>query len=180
MNLLLALVSPVILYFFINYQRIKVQRKEHKANLVSIYSKMEMFFIKEKIHLNKDYKDFLKIFKNLSVNPGFLDIQVLLAIKISAEKKGILKQDKEWFDKTLNSLGEDFKLLNTEFDEHTDEILRLSVFKPEFIFFVSRKYIINSFKEGIVSPVKFFLKQSSYRYIKNNEQALTFTGMKML
>jgi hypothetical protein len=180
MNLILTLISILSFLLFINSKKIQLKREENISELVSIYSRMELFFIINNINLSKDYIELLKIFKNLSINSGFLDLQVLLAIKISAEKKGILNDDKKWFDDTLESLGKDFKVLFNEFDIHSNEIIRLSLFKPEFVVFVVKKYISSIFNVGFISIKRFIIEQFSYTYIRRNEQTLSHIAMRFM
>ena len=86
--------------------------------------------------MTNSYVEFLKIFKNLSVNPGYLDIQILILHKLISDHKGSLNNDLDWFDTTLSSLDEDFQTIFKAFDENTLEIIRLSFFKPDVVFFV--------------------------------------------
>ncbi len=176
MNLIVLIISILILIVFIINQIIKYRRFKSINNLSIIYDRMEMYFVKNNIKLNKDYIEFLKIFKNFVVNPDFLDIQVLMLAKMATEKEGILQKNTEWFNKTLTSLGDNFKIIFKEFDKNTNEIVFLSTLKPDFIFFAVRKIgksvINNGFK-----AIKSFLRD--YKYVQKHEEAVSYSGMKL-
>lgn len=176
MNIILLISSLVILFIFIIGQVIKYMRFTHINGMRSVYDKMEMHFVKNNVVLKKDYIELLKVFKNFVVNPDFLDIQMLALSKIASDKSGKLKGDTDWFDKTLNSLGSDFNQLFKEFDKHSNKVIDLSVWKPDFLFFAIRillKYFILSRAKSITT-LKF-----EYTFIKNNEGAIAYSGMKM-
>lgn len=176
MNLLLTLISLFILLILAFGQYIKSKRFEYVNNINIIYDKMEMHFVKKNIHLNKDYIDLLKTFKRFCVNPEYLDIQILLLQKLLAEKKGVLKKDSSWFDDTLNSLGDEFKEIFEEFDKSTNEIITLSIFKPDFVFFITKYYITSVVSEKAYSIKKLYKEVT---YVFNNEEAISYSGMKL-
>src|SRR5690606_39132493 len=103
--------------------------------------KMEMYFVRNNIIMKRDYIEFLKIFKNFTLNPEYLDIQILMLHKIISEKRGTLKDDSVWFEKTLKSLGSDFNVIFKEFDNNTNQIIKLSYYKPDFIVFILSQII---------------------------------------
>ncbi|ASV29843.1 hypothetical protein [Maribacter cobaltidurans] len=176
MNIVLLISSLIILIVFIVGQIIKYKRFTHINAMKSIYDEMEMHFVTNKIILKKDYIELLKVFKNLSVNPDFLDIQMLALSKIAADKSGKLKDDRDWFDKTLNSLDNKFHELFLRFDYNSNKVIDLSFWKPDFVFFAIRMLIMYFFLSRAKSLAKL---KFEYNFIKNNEGAISYSGMKM-
>lgn len=168
--------SIVFLFFFIIYQFIEYKKFTHINNLKRSYDDIEMYFIKNEIILKKDYIELLKIFKNLSVNPSYLDIKILLLSKIILEKKGSLSKDKLWFDRTLKSLPSDFIVLFDKFDKSSNELIRLSFFKYDFIYFILKIFISNLLTSRINS---FKSLASDFKFITNNEEVIAYGGMRI-
>ncbi|THD67636.1 hypothetical protein E7Z59_08230 [Robertkochia marina] len=174
MNLTLIIISIVVLGVFSFNQYIRYKRFKAVNNLKIIYDRMEMYFVRKEIILNNDYIAFLKSFKNLSVNPEYLDIQVLMANKMMLEKKGMLVDGAKKFDETLESLGKDFMPIFQEFDNNTTEIIKLSLVKPDFLFFISQlvfKKWLKSKKDAIQSI------KSDLKYAFANDEAISYSGM---
>lgn len=176
MNLALTLISVIVLLFFVINQYIKYKRFKYISNLNVIYEKMEMHFVNNDIILKRDYVELLKIFKNFTVNPEYLDIQILLLFKIASEKNGSLKKDSLWFDRTLNSLDKNFQDIFEEFDDVTNKIINVSYLKPDFIYFIFKhliKYKINSKTNSVTK----FLKE--LQFVKRNDEVISYSGMKL-
>lgn len=175
MNTILLTVSVVLLVIVFYSQHIKYKRFKYSNKLGSIYDQMELYVIENNIILNNDRIEFLKIFKNLSLNPDFLDIQVLLLSKIAVEKRGDLLKNKEWFEKTLNSFGAEFKNeLYVKFDFYSHKIVLLSFRKPDFIWFYIKILCYNLLNTGINAFKKIRIE---INYAKSNEEVITYSGM---
>ena len=161
MNVFLTLLSLVTISYFGIYQFLKYKRFKAVNRMVIVYDKIEMFFIKNKIHLTCDYIEFLKLFKNLTVNPEYLDVQVLILHKIAAENKGILKTNANWFNKILDSLGPDFLEIFDEFDASSNKVIKMSFYKPDFLVF--RFQLIVKYRLGLsIKSFKTFLSDSKF------------------
>lgn len=176
MNIILLILSIVILSVFVFNQYVKYKRFKHINNLGVIYDRMEMYFVRNNIIMKKDYIEFLKIFKNFTVNPDYLDVQVLMLYKIATEKNGSLKRDTLWFDRTLKSLGNDFELIFKDFDKNTNEIINLSFYKPDFIAFLLSQLVKYKIYKGTNSLKKFI---SDLKFVQENEEVISYSGMKL-
>ena len=115
MNTVLLISSLLVFVWFVINQHIKQKRFKHLNNLSIIYDKMEIHFVRNEVTLSDRYIEFLKVFKNLVTNPGYLDIQVLISLKLISDQQVGLNNNTDWFDKTLGSLGDDFQELVVEF-----------------------------------------------------------------
>lgn len=176
MNIFLFIISVLVVAIIAMNQYIKYSRFKYTNNLKIIYDEMEMHFIKKDIVLNNSYIHFLKTFKNLSINPEFLDIQILMANKILLEKKGSFKSDKYKFDETLKSLGNDFEVLFKKFDHNTNEIIKLSIYKPDFVLFIVKLFFRN-WMENKAYDVKKLITE--LKFAKDNDEVLSNFGMQL-
>jgi hypothetical protein len=176
MNGILLILSVIVFSVFVINQYIKYKRFKYVNNLGIVYDKMEMFFVRNNIIMKRDYIEFLKIFKNFTVNPEYLDIQILILQKLATEKRGTLKDDSAWFDKTLKSLGSDFEIIFKEFDENTNQIIKLSFYKPDFIGFMLRQIVKYKVSTG-ANSFKSFIKD--LKFVQENEEAVSYSGMKL-
>jgi len=176
MNIILLTVSLLVLIFFVSSRYIKYLRFKHTTNMCRAYDRMEMHFSEKNIVVNDDYVEFLKIFKNLCVNPDYLDIQVLVPTKIASEKTGNLEKESKWFFNTLESLGDDFKELFIEFDNHSSKVVKLSFFRIDFILFLSRLLLTLLIFSGFRSLFKI---KESFDYAQENEEIITYSGMNL-
>jgi len=176
MNLILLISSLIVLLFFLYSQYLKYKRFEHINNMCRVYGKMEMHFIENNIILKNDYIEFLKIFKNLCVNPDYLDIQVLVLTKIASEKKGSIEDSSEWFENVLKALGDEYKILFDEFDFHSKKVVKLSFFRPDFIWFLTKMVISVLIYSGFKS---LFNIKKDFEYAQENDEILTYTGMNL-
>lgn len=176
MNIILTILSIFFIFIFAHSQYIKYRRFKHAINLKRSYDKMEMYFVNNQVALNKDYLEFLKIFKGLSLNPDYLDIQILTISKIATQRSGDLTRDTAWFDKTLKSLGADFEIIFKEFDSNSNELIKLSFYKPDLIIFIIKMLCKYALKSGAIS---FKRVVSEYDFIKNNEGAIVYSSNKL-
>lgn len=175
-NIILVILSFVAVVVFVFNKIIKYKRFSYVNNLNIVYERMEMFFIRNDILLKNDYIELMKVFKNLTANPEYLDIQILLAHKIASEKLGRLKEDTQWFDRTLKSLGPDFDKIFIDFDKNTNEIIKISFYKPDFLFFILKVIILQTITSG-AKTLKSVI--SDLHYAKANDEAISYSGMKL-
>lgn len=168
MQIFLLIVSVLALSLFINSKVIKYKRFKATLALRSSYDKMELFIIRNKIKLNTEKVNLLKTFKNLSVNPSFLDLQLLILTKVRQEKRGYLETDEKSFNNSLEKMPDGFMDIFIEFNHNTETILKLSIWKPRFIFFALRAIILS----GVVSIHK------NYKYVSKKEEVVTYSGIK--
>src|SRR5690606_30903220 len=117
-----------------------------------------------------------KAFKNLSLNPDYLDIQILLFCKIASEKKGTLDGRKEWFDKTLRSFGNEFGDLFAQFDHYSEKMVRRSMMKHNFILFLIKLWFTHYIHKGVNA---FKNMKIDLKFAKANEEVLSYSGMKL-
>lgn len=176
MNIILLISSLVILSVFVFNQYVKYKRFKYVNNLGVIYDRMEMHFVRNNIIMKKDYIEFLKIFKNFTVNPDYLDVQVLLLYKIATEKNGSLKKDTLWFDRTLKSLGNDFEIIFKDFDKSTNKLINLSFYKPDFLAFLLSQFVKYKIYKSTNSFKKFI---SDLKFVQENEEVISYSGMKL-
>ena len=176
MNFILLILAIITLAIFLFNQHIKYRRFKYVNNLKIAYDKMEMHFIKNDIILKRDYIELMKVFKNLTVNPDYLDIQILLLHKIASEKRGKLEKDTLWFDRTLKSLGDDFLKIFTEFDKNTHQVIKISFYKPDFLVFIFKSFLKHTIYSG-ANSFKTLIKD--LKFVQDNDEAISYSGMKM-
>lgn len=177
MNILLLILSILFVMLFVIRQIVRYKRFVLINNLNKYYTQIELFFVKKQIELTNEHIQFLKIFKNLTVNSDYLDLQVLFVCKITLEKKGVdLKKDKLFFEKMMNSLGDEFKEIFDEFDKTANSIIKLSMLKPDFVMFALKIIVISIIKSGFSS---FNKVNKDFQYIQNNEEVIAYSGYKL-
>jgi len=176
MNTFLLIFSLIFLLFFIINKVVKFKRFKYVNKLQITYDKMEMHFVRNNININRNYSEFLRVFKNLSNNYEYLDIQILLLSKLASEKNGNLKKDVKWFEDTLESLGEEFKDIFIEFDKNSYELIKLSIIKPDFVMFFSKMFIKYSLHSGVNVLNKML---SDLKFIQDNDEAISYSSMRV-
>lgn len=176
MNVFISILSLFALVIFIILERLNYKRLFHIENIKRKYDEMEMFLIKNKVELTNNNIELLKMYKNVSVNPDFLDVQVLLMSSIAIEKsKGkIKKEDKKWIAETLDELGSEFKNIASQFDKHAGSIIKLSFYKPDFILFVL-KMVIRLFVHKRMTKLSRVKK--TFTFVRDNESIITYKAM---
>lgn len=172
MNILFLFLSIVLALVFISHEHLKYERFKSIKRLEASYEKMEFYFLLNKISLTKEKIKFLKIFKNFIVNPEYLDIQVLLSQMHLADREH-LEKNRIWFEKQLTSLGSDFTPLLNQYDNHTYELIKLSCFKFDFVWFAFMMISRSIYKNG---KQAFNLFISDLKFVKNNEEAISLSG----
>ena len=171
MNLFLSIISIAVVLIVIKLRIISNQRRINISQLSSVYDKMEMHFIKQNIRPSNENLKFLEFHSFMVSNPSFLDVQVLIAVSIISKKKGdkIIKT-KSWYDTKLDHFGDDFIKLYDEFDNISNRIIDLSMYKPSFVLFAIKCLIANAFKNGLQTFVKF---KEEISFVRNNEQVIS-------
>ena len=175
MNFIIFVVSIVFFSVFILNQYIKYKRFKYLNDLEIVYDKMEMYFMKRNIALSNNHIEFLKIFKNLVVNPTYLDIQILIVLHNFANQEEKLGENSHWFHETLKSLGYDFEELFKKFDYLVRQITKLSYYKPSFIWFLLSISIRDTIYKGARSIRTLW---SDIKFITSNEEVISYSGMK--
>lgn len=178
MNVLLIILSVVFIICFVISQSIKYHRFTKISNMNKIYDEMEFYFVKNEIILSNNHIELLKRFKNLVVNPDYLDIKFLISIQIAMEKNNSdFKSEIDFFDKTMKTMGEEFTNLFNEFDENANDIIRLSIYKPDFIYFTIKILTIHILKNKLKNPISKIIQD--YNTAINHEESIAYSYKKM-
>lgn len=178
MNLLLIILSISFIIWFIINQYINYNRFTKINNLGRIYDEMEYHFVKNDIILSNNHLEILKRYKNLVVNPDFLDIKFLISIQILMEKnKADIKSEISFFDSTIKSMSNEFKTLLNEFDKNANDIIKLSMLKPDFIYFVLKVLIVHAFNSNFKNPISKI--KEDYNTAINHEETIAYSYQKM-
>lgn len=143
-----------------------------------IYDEMEFYFVKNQISISNNHIELLKRFKNLIVNPDFLDVKFLISIQIAMEKnKTDFKSEIDFFDKTMRTMGDEFNSLFTEFDKNANDIIKLSLYKPDFIYFTFKILILHTLKHKFKNPITKMIQD--YNTAINHEESIAYSYQKM-
>lgn len=174
MNIILTIIFLIGLVVFIIHERIKYSRFKNELELSSIYRKMEEHFVVNKINLNKNFITLLKSYKNLSTNPEMLDIELLVISQTMLETRGVkkeeIKNESRRNTELVNSLGPEFKKLVSEFDQRSSSLIKLSILKPDFLWFVCKLYFAHFTHKG---SDRFAKIKKELSFAKNNEMAIS-------
>lgn len=176
MNLFITILSLGVLSTMIVNQVVKNKRYKYIGRLEFIYSKMELIFATKKIPISRDYKEILRAHKNLVVNPEYLDIQILHLMKRAGMKNGTLQKHQDWFEKTMDTLPEEFRALSEEFSLQADTIVNLSILKYDFVFFFFRNLCVHAVKNSFQKIGT--ILQNERDYLLNNELTIAYAGKK--
>lgn len=170
MNALLLILSLIIVSLFIFNAYISSLRKRKLLELEKAYDEIEMFFIKNSIVMKNDYINLLKSFKNLTVNPNFLDIRVMVSIDRMIEKnkhRKVMEESHISFRKTVEELGDDFIPLFKKFDNISSNITFLSLFRFGFLYPVFVTVLKKGFSETLNIIKKMF--KGKVTIVKNED-----------
>jgi hypothetical protein len=178
MNIFLVVLSLIFIICFIVSQSIKYNRFVKINNMNKIYDEMEFYFIKNKITISNNHVELLKRFKNLVVNPDFLDIKFLISIQNAMGKNNNdFKSEIDFFDNTMKTMGNEFIKLFNEFDSNANDIIRLSAFKPDFILFTLKVLILHILQYKFKNPIAKIIQD--YKTAINHEESIAYSYQKM-
>lgn len=178
MNTFLTFVFLIGMILFLFHEYIRYNRFKGRLELSSIVNRMEQHFVVNNIHLNKNYIKLLRSFKNISTNPEMLDIEILLMSQILLINKGVkkeeLKKESEEKENIINELGPDFKKMVEQFNKQSSSLIKLSIYKPDFLLFSAKLMMKYFFRKGVKSAhklkseLKFAMKNDIAIYDKSN------------
>lgn len=178
MNILLIILSIIFVVCFFISQIIKYNRFTKINNMNRIYDDMEFYFVKNEITLSNNHIELLKRIKNLVVNPDFLDIKFLISVQIVMERrKNDIKNEIDFFDTTLESMGEEFIKMFDEFNSNANDMIKLSTLKPDFLYFTIKVLIIHLFKSKFKNPITKI--KEDYNTAINHEESIAYSYQKM-
>lgn len=115
--------------FYLYVERKKYVLKHVFANnLATLYESMEIHIVKNNLPVDGNLINFLKVHKNIAVNPEFADIDVFRGLKrkIKDSKRA---QEKIKLDKIPKELID----ISMEFNANFVKLLRLSMLKWSFL-----------------------------------------------
>lgn len=157
MTTLIYILFFVIIIISIINNAIIVLRQKTYNNMDILYDKMEIFVIKNKLTPDNELLNFLKSFKNLTINKDFADIYVLLTI-IQSLPNGDFENNRKKYENYIKTLPIELVRIANEFNNQVSIAISISVFKPDFLWFFSKIFLKHSFIS---------LKNRSYKKIKN-------------
>lgn len=132
MNTLFYLI-PLLLLGFTLYKVYKSQRKYLlELKLISLYDKIELHILKTRPHLSNNDIKFLKVNKNISVNPQFLDIEFIIAVNHIMKNKNI-KVDTKWYTDYIKSEETELQNLLKEYTKTQIDYSLLTALKAKYI-----------------------------------------------
>jgi len=164
------------------------KRLTYSAKLEAIYSKMELYIISNEIPIDRNLNYFLRIHKNLIVNPGYLDIKVInvlnkLTKPIEAEKNRFR------YKKVIESLPNELVSLSNEFEIISSKSIRHSMLRWDNLhicIFCSIVVLIDySFSKGgrLMKSIKdfseFIVPKSLHPKMRLNFDPVDFYGAKV-
>lgn len=116
--------------------------------LASNYDKMELAYIKNKKNLEKEDVEFLKIFKNIVVNPEFLDFKIKLIIFLNSLEDQEYAKDKKNINEVIKIQNKEFLKAYDQFNDTSKKLTILSTYNLSVLIFIS-KLFLNSWLEMV-------------------------------
>ena len=99
-------------------------------------------------------------------------MHLLLISKFESNDKK-LTDNKVWFDAMFNQQDEDFKSLVASFDLVANKLIRLSLYKSSFLFFVLGIFSTYLFVKGQFNIISFYDKlKGDFNFVTKNENIL--------
>lgn len=172
MNFIIAFISVLLVsYLMISYFK-RQQKYVLSKELSTIFDEMELNFIKNSKNLTNDEIAFIKVYKQISTNPEFLDVHLLLISKFESNDKK-LSDKKVWFDAMFKQQDENFKSLVEKFDIVAGKLIKLSLYNSSFVLFVLKIFFTYLFVKGQFNIISFYDKlKRDFRFVTKNENIL--------
>ena len=173
MNILITILSVALLVYVLLHQYIKQKKEVLILKLASNYDKMELAYIKNKKNLEKEDIEFLKVFKNIVVNPEFLDFKIKLIITIKSLEDQEYVNDKKNINDVIKNQNKEFIKAYEEFIETSNALTFLSFYNLSVLIFIS-KLIFKSLVRNGFSSLKVNYKKivSEIKNVLNNKDIL--------
>lgn len=173
MNILITILSVALLVYVLLHQYIKQKKEVLILKLASNYDKMELAYIKNKKNLKKEDIEFLKVFKNIVVNPEFLDFKIKLIITIKSLEDQEYVNDKKNINDVIKNQNKEFIKAYEEFIETSNALTFLSFYNLSVLIFIS-KLIFKSLVRNGFSSLKVNYKKivSEIKNVLNNKDIL--------
>ena len=138
MNILITILSVALLVYVLLHQYIKQKKEVLILKLASNYDKMELAYIINKRNLVKEDIEFLKVFKNIVVNPEFLDFKIKLIITIKSLEDQEYVNDKKNINDVIKNQNKEFIKAYEEFIETSNALTFLSFYNLSVLIFISK------------------------------------------
>lgn len=132
--MILTIVSIVLILVVFIAIRISRKRFLIRNELRGIYSKMELELVRAQVTMDNATIRYMSGYKNIIVNPGMADIQVLSAIVMNAQREK-LEAARKRIAKVESKLSPEFMALVKDFDKELEDLIKLSALKPDFLVF---------------------------------------------
>lgn len=173
MNILITILSVALLVYVLLHQYIKQKKEVLILKLASNYDKMELAYIINKRNLVKEDIEFLKVFKNIVVNPEFLDFKIKLIITIKSLEDQEYVNDKKNINDVIKNQNKEFIKAYEEFIETSNALTFLSFYNLSVLIFIS-KLIFKSLVRNGFSSLKVNYKKivSEIKNVLNNKDIL--------
>lgn len=173
MNILITILSLALLVYVLLHQYIKQKKEVLILKLASNYDKMELVYIKNKKNLEKEDIEFLKIFKNIVVNPEFLDFKIKLIIFLNSLEDLEYAKDKKNINEVIKIQNKEFLKAYDQFNDTSKKLTILSTYNLSVLIFIS-KLIFKSLVRNGFSSLKVNYKKiiSEIKNVLNNKDVL--------
>lgn len=125
----LFIIAAILLF---NNQFLVFRRQVYYNKLDVIYAQMELYLIKNEIHIDNSIAIFLTKLKNINENKGLLDIQILLAL-LHLVPKNEFERNRRKSKKLFKDIPEGLINLLKEYDRMAVYLIFYSCLKPDFI-----------------------------------------------
>lgn len=173
MNILITILSVSILVYVLLHQYIKQKKEVLILKLASNYDKMELAYIKNKKNLEKEDIEFLKIFKNIVVNPEFLDFKIKLIIFLNSLEDQEYAKDKMNINEVIKIQNKEFLKAYDQFNYTSKKLTILSTYNLSVLIFISKLFFKFLVRNGFSSLEGNYKKIiSEIKNVLNNKDVL--------
>lgn len=173
MNILITILSVALLVYVLLHQYIKQRKEVLILKLASNYDKMELAYIKNKKNLEKEDIEFLKVFKNIVVNPEFLDFKIKLIIILNSLEGQEYAKDKKNINEIIKNQNKEFLKAYEQFNETSKKLTFLSTYNLSVLIFISKLFFKFLVRNGFSSlKVNYKKIVSEIKNVLNNKDIL--------
>ncbi len=147
MVIMFAILSLLVFAVFFNIH-LNILRTQNHEKMSVIYDRMEFVIAKENIKVDNDIIRYLMGHKRVVVNSEYADIQVLSAICLSMKKNELNKCISD-YNRMIKKCPGNLLELGKEFDSYLIKSIKLSRYKPDYLFFLIRNTLYSRYSSAI-------------------------------
>lgn len=152
----MILIAAIVVFVMLFNSLIKSKRKVLYLKIRESYDRMEFTTLQKNIVLDNNVIEYLKCYKNLSVNPYLADIIIVAALLVDRSTDEI-RMSSDKFKQLESKIPSELLEYGNRIDDYCLDLIRLSRWKPDFIIILF-KVLFKKYSTNPIDKIKTLVK----------------------